>query len=236
MVKNYKLFILGGRSGTTLMQKLIMLSYEFDNWHRGKDAQAIRKAKDKRTIMRTPTQVPYRNAWTIYENYPNVPKSILNPMKNHNLAKLPEFDLIIDMIIERFKTPKFIILERDLDSIVSSYEKTFGRDIAKMIFKHEGCREECKKLLGTYPKKNTPNDKKIWWKWLIKTREEKIKEYEQEHPENVLRINFDVFMKNFRKTMRRVSKFLGIKPTIKLWCLMREIKSVPTKTDVRKYL
>lgn len=233
---DYKLFILGGRSGTTLMQKLIMLSGEFRNWHRKNTNFDIRRKNDKRSFMKKPTQTPYKNAWTIYKNYPNVPNDILDPMDNFTLAKLPEFDLIIDMIIRRYKTPKFLILERDLESITQSYVKTFNRNISEKIFKYNGCKVECKKLMGDYPRENDYDGKKLWWNWLITTRERDINDYEEKYQENVLRIEFDDFMNKFNITMRRVSKFLGIKPMMKLWRKMRRIKSVPTKTNVKNYL
>jgi len=110
MVIENKVFIIGGRSGTTLMQKLLMVTGEFRNWHH-KNVRFNPKIHDPIAFAKKRTQTPYGNAWEIFKTFPDVPDSVLKPMERFTICKLPEFDLVIDKIIKMYKDPIFIVME-----------------------------------------------------------------------------------------------------------------------------
>jgi hypothetical protein len=100
-----KLFLLGNaRAGTSLVHKCLLIT-GLVNW--GPWALDVYESEPK-----------IRMIWT---HYPSVNTKLLKPKNFFEIAKSPDFDLVVDKLIELYPKSKFIVFERDLEERIKSF-------------------------------------------------------------------------------------------------------------------
>ncbi len=215
-MKKNKIFVLGGRSGTCLMIRLLIKGIGFKNYtnkHNG-------EPEDIRQVIRT--------------TYPDIPNNIFNTgQKGWQVSKLPFFDFIIDKIIEIYKNPIFIVMERNIDDIIKSY---LGVHWDNLILREFNLYPKLKKPIVDYFKREPKNDVDsiyMWERFLIHLREKSFSTYNKK---NIFRIDFNDFMNNFDNVMRRLCRFLNIKPNIRKFNRLRTRQYSPSTYSVMNYI
>jgi len=213
-----KIFILGGRSATTLVHKCILITglLNWGDW----------------SLTQTCTEAPIVEK--IKDNFPHIKLSIFKN-GNWDVAKLPEFDLIIDEIIKRFKNPKFLILERDVKERAESRFKLGWTAAYKRIRTRSNFRTIFLDHFGKLPETKF-EALWMWIKFMEEKRERELKNYKKK---NILRIQFRDLMKDFSGSMKKIADFVDIdyKFYISIWEEMRtkRMQNITTK-DVLKHI
>lgn len=233
MRKN-KIFILGGRSGTSLMLRLLTKGVRLKDWNkRGGEPSYLRSL--------------------IRKTYPNVPINCFDKFNNDfQVVKLPHFDFIIDKIIEKYKNPIFIVMNRKIEDMVNSYKNTH---FSTLRYNKEGeitksneynvigwasnemyCSEGITTAMKEFNGLEIENDIDAFRVWLELTkhlREDNLRCYNKNL---IFRIEFDEFMNNFEKVMIKLSKFLMIKPRMNKWLFLRKKKFSPSAKGINYYV
>ncbi len=213
LVKNFKLkkvFILGWRSGTTLLIRCLTEKSNLKLWGR---SAASREPGIRRDIR-------------IY--YPHIPIYKLPESNTFNISKCPDFDLIIDLLIEKYNNPKFTILERDVESCVKSF---INSNMHIPTFNQIKKNSNLMKDLGN---PNNPVDFSYKFCNLMREKRKKfLKNYDKKY---ILRVDFYEFMGNFDSTMIKICNFVGIKPALEVYRKLRKIKLISTRSNITKYI
>lgn len=209
-----KIFILGGRSGTSLMLKILIKS-GLRNYH-----EKPKEPEDLRRIIRS--------------NYPNVPIRMFNSgRKDWQVTKLPDYDFVIDKIIKRFKNPLFILMDRNVHDTVSSYIGVGWEDAIKDILdENHNLMKEMVKVFRRKPE-NRIDSLWMWETWMRLLRKKHLKGYNKK---NIFYLNFNYWMMNFDKVMKGLAKFLNIQPRLQFWRKLREIKASASNYGVMNYI
>lgn len=226
-MRNNKVFILGGRSGTSLMLRLLVKPYNIRGWSK----------KNKGTREPKKTRVKIR------KYYPKVPLSIFDDYEDDfQVVKLPHFDLIVDKIIKRYKNPVFIVMDRNTEDIMYSYRNTrfsnkkfsggFVGWANNEMAKGPGIKKAMEEFAGRKIK-NDDDGFRIWVDMCKQKREEFLKNYPKEL---IFRIEFDDFMENFHKVMHRLCEFLGLKPKPNQWDKLRRHRWSPSSKGIKSYI
>jgi len=217
-MRNNKIFILGGRSGTSLMLRLLARTLHLRGWKKNN----IREPGITRDKIR--------------KTYPNIPMSIFDDyQENFQIIKLPHFDFIIDLIIKKYNNPIFIVMDRKVSDIISSYKGTrFSKlEWAKTEMSlSKGIKSDMIKIAD----KQLDDDLEAYEVWLRlsrRLREKYLKNYDKN---NIFYIDFDEFMSNFEVVMRELSKFLDIRPMMSKWNRLRRKKWSPSAKGINYYI
>ncbi|KKK73164.1 hypothetical protein LCGC14_2896570, partial [marine sediment metagenome] len=130
-----KIFILGGRSGTTLIHKCLLIT-GLTNW----GLWSLHTYNSEPSIIKH----------VIYSRYPFIHDADLKPERPFEIAKCPEFGFVIDSL-ERLYQPLFIITERDLEERVQSHIKAWGNHMLEIWDKYPNWKGLIIGLIGEYP-------------------------------------------------------------------------------------
>lgn len=213
-----KIFLLGNaRAGTSLVHKCLLIT-GLVNW--GPWALDVYESEPK-----------IRMIWT---HYPKVNPKLLKPKNFFEIAKSPDFDLVVDKLIELYPNSKYIVFERDLEERIKSFIGGFGNAIFENFRHYPNMIKLIKNILGEEP----DNNEKMVRGWLMlceQTREHVLKSYDSSL---IFRVHFQELMDNWDREMKRLCEFIDIdygfyKP---IWQVMRTIKLRNTASDVAKYI
>ncbi|MEE9439558.1 MAG: sulfotransferase domain-containing protein [Saprospiraceae bacterium] len=201
-----KIFILGGRSGTTLLTKCIEQTGKFRLW---KNPKHLKQPEPKQILPQ------------LYSKYPSVPDNLFPLPSTFDVSKLPEFDLVIPQLIRLYDNPKFIVCERPIEEIIASHLRTGWHKISfKKLQRHRGLWS----ALG-----NPRNARQLsvrWFNLKVKLRRIALKNYDQS---KILRVQFDDLMYDFDNTMTKVAKFIDTEPTLEQWNKLKKPRTKEVK-------
>lgn len=213
-----KIFLLGNaRAGTSLIHKCLLIT-GLVNW--GPWALDVYESEPK-----------IRMIWT---HYPNVNTILLKSKNVFEIAKSPDFDLVVDKLIELYPKSKFIVFERDLEERIKSFIGGFGNVLFENFQHYPNMVKLIKNILGKEP----ANNEEMVRGWLMLcevTRESALKSYDSSL---IFRIHFQELMDNWEREMKKLCEFIDIdydfyKP---IWQVMRTMKLRNTSSDVMKYV
>lgn len=187
------IFVLGGRSGTTLVMKC-METTNLRIW-RMKDYK--RQPEPKQILPK------------LFSSYPRVPDNIFPEPNTFDISKLPEFDFVLPQLIKKYNNPKFIICERPIEDCIASHIR---RGWHKLSFERLPQYTRLWNALGN--PKNPEEFSKNWFHLKIKERNKALEGYDQS---KILRINFNNLIHKFNRVMTRIANFIGIEPDFEKW-------------------
>lgn len=222
-LRKRKIFILGKRSGTSLLHKCLLIT-GLINW----GVWSLHTYESEPQIK-----------FLIHNKYPNITKEMIKPNYKFEIAKSPAADLIMPIINKLYPQTKYIIMERDADEIVESFITGFGESIGKdeaFIYDHFNSLPNIKVILekeiGYYPD-NCRDFLTVWFKFQKDKREEFLVTYNKDL---ILRIEFNDLINDFENIMKKVCDFVHINYDIykNLWREMRNIKHMVSKKDFNK--
>ncbi len=215
-----KIFIPGAaRAGTTLVHKCLLVTglVNWGPWH----------------IHIYDSEAPVKER--LWLSFPNIKMRILKPKNFFEIAKAPDFSLVMDKLMEIYPNSKYIILERDIEDRIPSFVGGFGEVLYNVLINYPNMIEAIEKEAGEYPK---DNETFLRGFFLLqeKLREEALKDYDESL---ILRVDFYKLMNDWDKEMRRICDFVEdidyeyYKP---VWDVIRTMKMIPTASDVKKYI
>lgn len=214
-----KIFILGGRSGTTLIHKCLLIT-GLVNWGLWS--------------LHTYESEPFIIKHVIYSRYPRIYEADLRPEYPFEIAKCPEFGFVIDLLEKAYPNCKYIITQRDLMERVDSHIRTWGRHIQNTWDGYPNWKRQITGVLGEYPK----DIYKLligYTKWRDGIEKRSLSKISDKRK---LYVDFNNLMGDFLYEMNRIADFVGIPADNyrALWCELREIKLMATASDVKKYI
>jgi len=217
--REYKTVILGARSGTTLVQKCLLITGML-NW----GYWSIEVYESEPSIKHK-----------IWATYPNVKDRLLTPKYFWELAKSPILGFVLPQLLDIYKKVKFIVMERPLEERVNSHINTWGDDMLVYVFNNmpnfqKWIKSECGFI---------PTDIRTFENVFQTLRKTKAEEFLKDYPQDkILRVQFHDLMKDFDGEMKRIADFLVIdfEIYIGLWREMRKIKHMDTSSDINKYI
>lgn len=211
------IFILGGRSGTTLVHKCLLVT-GLVNWGTW-------------SLHTFESEAPVKPL--VWGKYPNIKERDLKPSYRFEIAKCPEFGFLVDQI-EAIYHPYFIILERDLMERVESHIKAWNKGIMLIWEQFPNWKRQIAGRLGKYPKDiyELLIGYTEWRDELQKNSLAKISDRRK------LYVDFHKLMDDWDYQMSRICDWLKIptKNYREVWWALRKIKLMPTASDVNKYL
>jgi len=217
--RKYKTIILGARSGTTLVQKCLLITGML-NWGLW-------------SIDCYEAEPPIKQK--IWGSYPNVKERVLKPKYYWELAKSPVLGFVLPQLLDIYKKVKFIVMERPLEERVNSHINTWGDGMVTNIFNkmpkfQEWIKNECGFI---------PTDIRTFENVFQTLRKTKSEVFLKDYPQDkILRVQFHDLMKDFDGEMKKIADFLDINFEVYkgLWREMRKIKHMDTSSDTNKYI
>ncbi len=217
--RKYKTVILGARSGTTLVQKCLLIT-GMNNWGLW-------------SLDCFEAEPPIKHR--IWGTYPNVSDRVLKPKYYWELAKTPVLGFVLPQLLDIYKKVKFIVMERPLEERVNSHINTWGDGMIDKIFNMmPKFQKWIESEFGFIP-----TDIRTFEELFQTLRETKREEFLKNYPQElILRVQFHDLMNDFEKEMKRICIFLDIDYSIYrgLFLEMRKIKHMDTSSDVNKYI
>jgi hypothetical protein len=213
----HKIIILGGRSGTSLVHKCLLLTGKI-NW-------GLWSLEDYESEPQIKIQI-----WSQYQKV-NVDR--LLPKFYWEIAKSPDIPFILKDLMERFKM-KFIVLERDIDEQIQSHIRAWGEGFMDIYNVMQNFKDMLESEFGFIPD-DIKTVLRLYFLLRYKLQEEALTDYPKEL---VLRVKFHDLMNDYETEMKRISDFLDINFDIYkgLWKEMRKIKHMDTGSDLNKWL
>lgn len=217
--RKYKTIILGARSGTTLIQKCLLITGML-NWGLW-------------SLDCFEAEPPIKEK--IWGSYPNVKERVLKPKYYWELAKTPALGFVLPQILDIYKKVKFIVMERPLEERINSHINTWGDLMMTKVFNMmPKFQKWIEREFGFIP-----TDIRTFEEVFQILRETKREEFLKDYPQElILRVKFHDLMNDFEKEMKRICDFLDINYSVYrgLFLEMRKIKHMDTSSDVNKYL
>jgi len=212
-----KIIILGGRSGTSLVHKCLLIT-GLINWGLW-------------SLEHYESEAPIK--LHIWNNYPNISEEVLKPKYYWEIAKSPDFGFVIDKLINLYDI-KFIILERPLREQVRSHIKAWGDGFMKIYNAMPNFQNMLLYEFGFIPD-DIETVLTLYMAMRYRLQEEALRDYPKE---KILRINYHNLMDEYWWEMAKICKFLDINYDIyqNLFKEMRKIKHMETGTDIKFYL
>ena len=211
------IFILGGRAGTTLLHKCLLIT-GLVNWGTW-------------SLHTYESEAPIKPL--VWGKYPNIRDKKLIPKYKFEIAKSPEFGFLIDQI-ERIYHPIYIIMERDLIERVDSHIRAWDKGVMAIWEQFPNWKAQLTNALGVYP----TDIKKLLIGYMI-WRDELQNESLAKIP--IMRkhyVDFHSLMDDWDYTMSHIADFCDIptKNYREVWHELRKITLMPTDTDVKTYI
>lgn len=218
-IRNRKIFILGGRAGTTLVHKCLLIT-GLVNWGTWSLHTYESEAPVKEVI------------WTMY---PDVIDDYLKSIYPFEIAKCPDFGFVIDQLEVLYPKPQYIIMKRNVKDAADSHIKTWGNYVIN-IWKERfpNWHELIKNTTG----KKVKDDRNIMIeniKWREQIQDISLSKISEERK---LYVEFNDLMNDFDGEMKRIADFTNIPYDIyiPLWRELRKIKLMATTSDVKDYI
>ena len=214
-----KIFILGGRAGTTLVHKCLLITVLI-NWGTWS--------------LHNYSSEPEMFKHNFYNHYPYIYEEMIRPDAPFEIAKCPDFGFIVDILDRTYPYSKFIIMTRNVEDAVDSHIKTWGSYIKSAWKNYPNWERQLAENIGGYPQ----HIKSLLigytrWREMLETNAladipDKRKLY----------IKFEDLMELFGHSMQKIAKFIDIpyEVYINLWTRLRKIKLMHTASDVTKYI
>lgn len=198
MNENTKIICPGrGRAGSTLLAQLLNAHPNITPWLPEKPTDRYDVQPDVKDIIR--------------EHFPHVLPQKLYKEGDWNFVKCPEFALVIRDLVELYPDCKFLVLDRALEERVQSSLKVNAHGwIRKAFEKNKDFLCLTSQLLDLPEKKllDLPETYvRAWWMihdWNLEAGLMRVA------PEQVLRVPFHAWMKDFRPWMARIATFCRI--------------------------
>lgn len=203
-----KTFILGSRSGTSTLARLLQAA-GMDLW----------------TTVGA-TEPPYMQA-AIYKNAGTKTgekkiKKAFDINDSWNLAKLPEFSLCLPLINELYPNSRFILLARSLrDRMESTINMGWHYQISERVEETKSLQKLIEETTGDKVSSDPVTNATLYFMTLDILTTEFLCQHK-----NTCVINYDDFNRDFPATMRVIANFLGISffQNIDTW---KKIKAIP---------
>lgn len=184
-----KVIILGGRSGTSAMYRLLRASFPACWGHTEPPGLAdyiLNNLTDKEAL-----------------------KFALRDLENYDLAKCPEFAFCTNLLLEMYPNSRFIWLDRPLIDRVESHKNLgWHKDISEKIEANETLKTTIRLKTNKNPDGNSEYNDLLYFRVC----DEFNRYFEAKNPDKVLRIQYADFNGLFLHTMERVARFLNIQP------------------------
>ena len=218
-LRNYKIVILGVRSGTSLVHKCLLITglLNWGTW----------------SLEHFECEPPIKQK--IWATYPNINKRLLKPKYFWEIAKSPVLGFVLKQLVDIYGDIRFIVMERPIKERVDSHIKTWGDGMLVNIFnKMPTFQKWIESEFGFIPE-DIETFETVFHALREAKREEFLKNYPQE---KILRVGFHNLMIDFEGEMKRIAEFIDVdyNTYIKLWREMRKIKHMDTSSDINKWL
>lgn len=194
-----KVVILGGRSGTSAMYRILRASFP-DCWGH--------------------TEPPGLSDF-ILDNLDNrqAIREALQPLSGYSLAKCPEFAFCTFEIIDLFPRTRFIWMTRPVRERVESHiNMGWHKDISERIQGNQQLQNEILATIGNYTSDEPEENDEDYFNLLARKNDV----FRRTYPEKVLTVPYSNFNHQFEAVMHRAADFLNIEFNPK-W---REIKNI----------
>jgi uncharacterized LabA/DUF88 family protein len=210
---NIKYFILGGRSGTSTMAKLVQL------------------AGMKLWSTAGVTEPPYIQGAILNNIYrPKAIEKALKINQTWEIAKLPEFSLILPILDRLYPKNKFIVMQRPLQERMESHIRMgWHIQISDRLQQNANLRHFIEQVTGEKVNKRMINNDMLYFMALDILTYEFLKD----KPEKVLFVRYADFNNQFEAVMENVAAFLGLdySENIVTW---KKLKQVPQQAGAWK--
>jgi len=210
---NIKYFILGGRSGTSTMAKLVQL------------------AGMKLWSTAGVTEPPYIQGAILNNIYrPKAIEKALKINQTWEIAKLPEFSLILPILDRLYPKNKFIVMQRPLQERMESHIRMgWHIQISDRLQQNANLRHFIEQVTGEKVNKRMINNDMLYFMALDILTYEFLKD----KPEKVLFVRYADFNNQFEAVMENVAAFLGLdySENILPW---KKLKQVPQQAGAWK--
>lgn len=210
---NIKYFILGGRSGTSTMAKLVQL------------------AGMKLWSTAGVTEPPYIQGAILNNIYrPEAIEKALKINQTWEIAKLPEFSLILPILDRLYPKNKFIVMQRPLQERMESHIRMgWHIQISDRLQQNANLRHFIEQVTGEKVNKRMINNDMLYFMALDILTYEFLKD----KPEKVLFVLYADFNNQFEAVMENVAAFLGLdySENIVTW---KKLKQVPQQAGAWK--
>lgn len=208
-----KYFILGGRSGTSTMAKLVQL------------------AGMKLWSTAGVTEPPYIQGAILNNIYrPEAIEKALKINQTWEIAKLPEFSLILPILDRLYPKNKFIVMQRPLQERMESHIRMgWHIQISDRLQQNANLRHFVEQVTGEKVNKRMINNDMLYFMALDILTYEFLKD----KPEKVLFVRYADFNNQFEAVMEKVAAFLGLdySENILPW---KKLKQVPQQAGAWK--
>ena len=214
-----KIFILGGRAGTSLVHKCLLVT-GLTNW----GTWSLHDYSSEPEIFKH----------NLYNHYPNITEEMIRLEYPFEIAKCPDFGFVIDLLERTYPNSKYIIMKRDITEAVESHIRAWGNYVKLTWKEYPNWERQLAMNAGGYPQ----HIKSLligYTKW--REREEK-KSLDNIPFKRKLFIEFDNLMDDFQLCMMRISRFVDVPYNHyrAIWLEMRKIKLMHTASDVKNYI
>lgn len=201
-----KIIILGGRSGTSTLARLLQVA-GLDLW------------------CTTGTIEPPYIQGTILKNVynPDRIKKALTINKTWNVAKLPEFSFCLPILHDVFPDAKYIWMRRPIDDRVKSHVNLgWHYSINERITEDAELKHFIEKTTGAKIGKDEKKNDILYFYALDLLTEAFFKN----RPHDVLKVQYDRFNSDFSWTMRNIATYIDVSfyDNIDTW---KKIKAIP---------
>ena len=208
-----KYFILGGRSGTSTMAKLVQI------------------AGMKLWSTAGVTEPPYIQGAILNNIYrPKAIEKALKINQTWEIAKLPEFSLILPILDRLYPKNKFIVMQRPLQERMESHIRMgWHIQISDRLHQNANLRHFIEQVTGEKVNKRMINNDMLYFMALDILTYEFLKD----KPEKVLFVQYADFNNQFEAVMEKVAAFLGLdySENIVTW---KKLKQVPQQAGAWK--
>jgi hypothetical protein len=208
-----KYFILGGRSGTSTMAKLVQI------------------AGMKLWSTAGVTEPPYIQGAILNNIYrPEAIEKALKINQTWEIAKLPEFSLILPILDRLYPKNKFIVMQRPLQERMESHIRMgWHIQISDRLQQNANLRHFIEQVTGEKVNKRMINNDMLYFMALDILTYEFLKD----KPEKVLFVRYADFNNQFEAVMENVAAFLGLdySENIVTW---KKLKQVPQQAGAWK--
>ena len=208
-----KYFILGGRSGTSTMAKLVQI------------------AGMKLWSTAGVTEPPYIQGAILNNIYrPKAIEKALKINQTWEIAKLPEFSLILPILDRLYPKNKFIVMQRPLQERMESHIRMgWHIQISDRLHQNANLRHFIEQVTGEKVNKRMINNDMLYFMALDILTYEFLKD----KPEKVLFVRYADFNNQFEAVMENVAAFLGLdySENIVTW---KKLKQVPQQAGAWK--
>lgn len=214
-----KIFILGGRAGTSLVHKCLLIT-GLTNW----GTWSLHHYSSEPELFKH----------HLYNHYPNISEQMVRPATPFEIAKCPDFGFVVDLLNRTYPNSKFIIMTRNIEDAVNSHINAWGNYIKSVWDTYENWKRQLAVNTGGYPQ----HIKSLligYTKWRERLEKESLSKIADKKK---LYIEFDSLMDDFDNKMTDIANFVSVPAILylPLWRKMREIRLMHTASDIKKYI